>query len=41
MFPQRDYSADEEFCKLLVRDIDALPGCARELIEQIQAARTP
>jgi hypothetical protein len=27
--------------KLLVRDIDALPGCARDLIEQIQAARTP
>ena len=27
--------------KLLVRDIDALPGCARELIEQIQATRTP
>jgi len=27
--------------KLLVRDIDALPGCARELIEQIQTPRTP
>jgi len=27
--------------KLLVRDIDALPGCARELIEQIQVPRAP
>jgi len=27
--------------KLLVRDIDALPGCARELIEQIQSPRAP
>lgn len=27
--------------KLLVRDIDALPGCARELIEQIQVPHAP
>lgn len=27
--------------KLLVRDIDALPGCARELIEQIQTPPKP
>lgn len=27
--------------KLLVRDIDALPGCARELIEQIQSPPVP
>ncbi len=27
--------------KLLVRDIDALPGCARELIDQIQSPRAP
>jgi DNA-binding transcriptional LysR family regulator len=27
--------------KLLVRDIDALPGCARDLIEQIQTPRKP
>lgn len=27
--------------KLLVRDVDALPGCARELIAQIQSPRAP